>query len=376
MTKRMILMLVVATLLIAALGYFKLHQVQAAAKTGAFQPPPEAVTTIVAKEETWPSTLSVVGSTVAVHGVTVSADLPGTVDTITFDSGRFVHEGDVLLRLDTRQERAQLAALEAQRDLAKLNYARIQELANEGVVSRQDYDKSTAEQKQTEANVAEINATIQRKTIRAPFSGVLGIRQVNLGQYLSPGTAIVSLQALNPIYANFSVPQQVMGQMRPGQSVKVSTDDAGRHQFSGTGRVNALDSTVDESTRNVQVQATLANPENKLRPGMFVQVEIRVGSRQSVFPLPSSAISYAPFGDSVYIVTDLKGPDGKIYRGARQQFVKIAGSRGDQAGVVSGVKQGDEVVTSGAFKLRNGAAVAVNNQIQPGNDPSPKPEDN
>jgi membrane fusion protein, multidrug efflux system len=374
MAKRMILMLVAAALLVGALGYFKLRQVQAAVKGGAFQPPPAAVTTIVAKQETWPSTLSVVGTTAPVHGVTVSADLPGTVDTITFDSGKFVHEGDVLVQLDTRQERAQLAALEAQRDLAKINYGRTQQLVNEGVISRQDYDKSTAEQKQTEANVGEIKATIQRKTIRAPFSGILGIRQVNLGQYMSAGTAIVSLQALNPIYANFNVPQQVMSQMRPGQSVKISTDGASGREY--TGRVNALESTVDESTRNVQVQATLANSDNKLRPGMFVQVEVGVGAQRSLFPLPASAINYAPFGDSVYIVTDLKGPDGKTYRGVRQQFVKIAGARGDQVGIVSGLHQGDEVVTSGAFKLRNGAAVAVNNKIQPGNNPSPTPEDN
>jgi len=374
MAKRMILMLVAAALLLGALGYFKLRQVQAAVKGGAFQPPPSAVTTIVAKQETWPSTLSVVGTTAPVHGVTVSADLPGTVDTITFDSGSFVHEGDVLVKLDTRQERAQLAALEAQRDLAKINYDRTQQLVNEGVISRQEYDKSTAEQKQTEANVGEIKATIQRKTIRAPFSGILGIRQVNLGQYMSAGTAIVSLQALNPIYANFNVPQQVMSQMRPGQSVRISTDGASGHAY--TGRVNALESTVDESTRNVQVQATLANADNKLRPGMFVQVEVGVGAERTLFPLPASAINYAAFGDSVYIVTDLKGPDGKTYRGVRQQFVKIAGARGDQVGIVSGLNQGDEVVTSGAFKLRNGAAVAVNNKIQPGNNPSPTPEDN
>src|SRR5215831_14105839 len=211
MAKRMILTLVVVALVIAGLGYFKLRQVQAAIKQGAFTPPPEAVTTVVAKQETWPSTMSVVGSTVAVHGVTVSADLPGTVDKINFESGGFVHEGDVLVELDTRQERAQLAATEAQRDLAKINYARYNQLANEGVISRMDYDKAMAEQKQTEANVAEIRATIDRKTIRAPFTGVLGIRQVNLGQYLSAGSAVVPLQSLNPIYVNFGVPQQVAG---------------------------------------------------------------------------------------------------------------------------------------------------------------------
>src|SRR5690348_7181293 len=187
MAKRMVLTLVVVALFIAGLGYFKLRQVQAAIKQGAFTPPPEAVTTVHAKRETWPSTLGVVGSTVAVHGVTVSADLPGTVDKINFESGGFVHEGDVLLRLDTRQERAQLGAMEAQRDLAKINYARYDELLKQGVISKMDYDKASADQRQTEANVGEIKATIERKTIRAPFSGILGIRQVNLGQYLAAG---------------------------------------------------------------------------------------------------------------------------------------------------------------------------------------------
>jgi membrane fusion protein (multidrug efflux system) len=374
MAKRMILTLVVVALFIAGLGYFKLRQVQAAIKQGAFTPPPEAVTTVVAKPETWPSTLGVVGSTVAVHGVTVSADLPGTVDKINFESGGFVHEGDVLLQLDTRQERAQLSAMEAQRDLAKINYARYDQLLKQGVISKMDYDKASADQRQTEANVGEIKATIERKTIRAPFSGILGIRQVNLGQYLAAGAPIVSLQSLNPIYANFSVPQETISHLRPGEKVTITSDAVPGRKF--IGRVNALDATVDESTRNVQTQATLANPDGKLRPGMFVQVEVGVGANTQVYPIPASAISYAPFGDSVYIVTDLKGKTGNTYRGVRQQFVKVAGTRGDQAGVISGLNEGDEVVTSGAFKLRQGAAVAVNNKVQPSNNPSPKPEDN
>jgi len=374
MAKRMILMLVVAALFIAGLGYFKMRQVQAAVKSGSFQPPPVAVTTVVAQPETWPSTLSVVGSTVAIHGVTISADLPGTVDKINFDSGSFVHEGDVLVQLDTRQERAQLAAVEAQRDLAKISYNRALELAKQGVISRVEYDKASADQKQTEANVGEIRATIDRKTIRAPFSGILGIRQANLGQYLSPGSPIVSLQSLKPIYVNFSVPQQSLNQLRNGQNISVVANESKAQKF--TGRVNAIDSVVDESTRNVQVQATLANPQGTLRPGMFVQVEVGVGANRSVFPIPASSINSAPFGDSVYIVADLQGPDGKTYRGVRQQFVKVEGGRGDQVGVISGLKAGDEVVTSGAFKLRNNAAVAVNNKVQPGNNPSPKPEDN
>ena len=374
MAKRMILMLAVAAVVIVSLGYFKTRQIQAAVKASSFQPPPEAVTTVVVHEQTWPSTLSVVGTMAAVHGVTVSADLPGTVDQINFESGRAVQQGDILVELDTRQERAQLAAMEATRDLNKINYDRYQQLNKEGVISRMDYDKAVADQKQAEANVAEIRSSIDRKTIRAPFSGVLGIRQVSLGQYLAAGGPIVALQSVNPIYVNFNVPQENVGRVRVGEDVKLTADNLPGVTF--TGRVNALDSVVDSSTRNIQVQATVANPQGRLHPGMFVQVEVNVGASRSVLPLPASAINYAPFGDSVYVLADLKGPDGKTYRGVSQQFVKLQGSQGDQVGVVSGLKPGDEVVSSGVFKLRNGAAVVVNNSVMPENNPAPKPEDN
>ncbi|HKF20382.1 MAG TPA: efflux RND transporter periplasmic adaptor subunit [Candidatus Angelobacter sp.] len=375
MAKRMLLMLVVAAAFISALGYFKLRQVQAAVKAGSsFQPPPSAVTTIVAKRETWPSTVSVVGTMVAIHGVTVSADLPGVVEEIKFDSGKWVQAGEVLVELDTRQERAQLAAMEAQRDLTKINYARMEQLVHEGVISRMDYDKATADQKQADANAAEVRAAIARKTIRAPFSGELGIRQVNLGQYLAAGSPIVPLQSLSPIYVNFGIPQQVVSYVQAGHNVRITSDALPGLDF--TGHVTAIDSIVDQTTRNVQVQATLSNPGGKLRPGMFVQVEVGVGAKRSVLPLPASAISYAPFGDSVFVVTDVKGPNGQTYRGVRQQFVKVDGARGDQVAVVSGINPGDEVVTSGVFKLRNGAAIAVNNKVQPENNPAPKPEDN
>src|SRR5436190_6478594 len=287
MAKRMFLMLAVVAVALVSLGYFKTRQFQAAAKTHAFQAPPEAVTTVVARPATWPTTLSVVGNMAAIHGVTVSADLPGTVDKINFDSGRPVQQGEVLVELDTRQERAQLAAMEAQHDLAKINYARYNQLVNEGVISRQDYDKAIAEQKQTEANVAEVRASIDRKTIRAPFTGVLGIRQVNLGQYLSAGSAVVPLQSLNPIYVNFNVPQQVANQVRVGEIVRLTTDNLAGIEFNG--RVNAIDSVVDAATRNLQIQATVSNPQGKLRPGMFTQVEVGVGSKRSVIPLPASA---------------------------------------------------------------------------------------
>jgi membrane fusion protein (multidrug efflux system) len=372
MAKRMILMLVVTAAAIAALGFVKFRQFEAAGAASSFQPPPSAVTTITAQQVKWPVTLSVIGTVDAVQGVTVSADLPGIVARIAFESGMQVAEGDVLVELDTKQEQAQLAAAEAQHELARLNFQRLQDLVSEGAISRADYDHAAAEQKQSEARVGEILATIERKTIRAPFSGILGIRQVNLGQYLSGGSAVVPLQSLDPIYVNFGVPQQQAEHVRVGRQVRITAGDSGA---SFVGRVTAIDSTVDEATRNIQVQATLANPKVVLRPGMYVQTEVVAGASRSVVPLPATAISYAPYGDSVFVVTDLQGPDGQTYRGVRQQFVKVEGSRGDQVGVISGLNPGDEVVTSGGFKLRNGAAVQVNNEVQLPNNPAPKPED-
>jgi membrane fusion protein, multidrug efflux system len=369
----MFLMLGVTAVLLTALGFVKFRQVKTAVAMASYQPPPISVTSVVVKPEQWASTMDVIGTMEAVQGVMVSADLPGTVTKINFESGQAVKAGEILVELDTRQERAQLAALEAQRDLAGLNYARSEQLSKDGVISKVEYDRATADQKQTTANVGEIKATIERKTIRAPFSGVLGLRKVNLGQYLAAGNPIVQLQALNPIYANFGVPQQQLGQVKIGRGLRVTTENLAGQVF--TGKVTAFESVVDESTRNVQVQATLANPQGKLRPGMFVQVQVGVGTPRSVISLPASAINYAPYGDSVYVINDMKDQTGKTYRGVRQQFVKLEGSRGDQVAIVSGVNPGDEIVTSGVFKLRNGAAVQVNNKVQPGNNPAPKPED-
>jgi membrane fusion protein (multidrug efflux system) len=374
MVKRLILMLVIVLALVAGLGFVKYRQIQAAIAMGAsFAPPPSAVTTVVAQRATWPSNMQVIGTAQAIQGVTVSADLPGMVSKINFESGTAVHAGDVLVELDTREERAQLAAAESDRDLAKINYGREQQLVNQGVVPRSDFDNAEAAQKSTEAKVGEIKATIERKTVRAPFSGILGIRQINLGQYLAAGQAIVPLQSVNPIYVNFGVPQQSAPQMKAGGTLRVTSDDLPGVEF--TGHVTAVDSVVDSTTRNIQVQATLSNPQGKLRPGMFVQVQVRLGASREIIPLPASAINYAPYGDSVFVVTDLQDPKGNTYKGVRQQVVKVEGSRGDQVAVVSGLNPGEEVVSSGVFKLRNGAAVQVNNQVQPSNNPKPKPED-
>jgi len=303
--------------------------------------------------------------------VTVSADLPGTVERILFESGQAVRAGQVLALLDTRQEQAQLAAVEARRELARTNFERMQGLLNERVVSKAEFDQATAAFRQAEAEAGEIRAAIQRKTIRAPFSGILGIREVNLGQYLAGGDPLVTLQSLNPIHVNFGVPQQAAAQVRVGRMVRVTTD--GTPAIELTGRVTAIDSVVDEATRNIEVQATLENPARALRPGMFVQAELFLGREDSVRALPASAISYAPYGDSVFVVAELTDEQGRRYRGVRQQFVKLGPARGDQVAVVSGLKAGDEVVTSGVFKLRNGAAVEVDNSVRPANSPAPQP---
>ena len=376
MKKRMWIALFMMAVFVAAIGTLKFRQVRAAiAKNSSFQMPPEAVTTVVAKTTEWPANLKAIGTAVAVHGVVVSADLPGVVDRINFESGKTVKEGTVLVLLDMRQEKAQLAAAEAQLKLTRLSFDRLRGLRDKGVVAQADYDKAAADQSQAEAHVGEIGATIERKTIRAPFSGILGIRQVNLGQYLAAGDKIVPLQSLDPIYVNFSLAQQEVARIRPGGAVRVTADQSSGAPVTLLGKVTAVDSVVDSATRNVQVQATLANPEGKLRAGMFVEAEAILGVNTTVIPLPTSAISYAPYGNSVFIVSEMKGPSGIAFKGVQQQFVKLGASRGDQVAVVSGLKEGQEVVTSGVFKLRNGAAVEVNNKVQPGNNPAPKPED-
>jgi len=287
----------------------------------------------------------------------VTADLPGIVESITFDSGRNVKAGDVLVMLDTSQERAQLAAAQAAAELAKLNADRTQKLFEKQVISQAEFDQTNAELKQAEAHVGEIQAVIERKTIHAPFSGTLGIRRV---------------KSMDPVYVNFTVPQQQLAELRLGAPVRVSAESLAAGPI---GHITAINSQVDESTRNVQIQATFENPRGTLRPGMFVNVEVSVGSGEPVVALPASAISYAPYGNSVFVVAEMKSPRGQTYKGVEQRFVTLGAGRGDQVAVVSGVHAGDEVVTSGVFKLRNGAAVLVNNKVRPSNNPAPKPED-
>ncbi len=371
MRKRMIITLGLFLALVGALGLLKYRQIKIAMSMPWSQPP-EAVTTVVAKEESWVASQGAIGTVVAVQGVTVSADLSGVVHEIKFDSGRWVKEGEVLVRLDTSQERAQLAAAEAQLNLANVNLERAKELNEKQVISQAEFDRFDAEAKTAEANAEQYRATIARKTIRAPFSGILGIRQINKGQYLSGGDPIVPLQALDPIFVNFSVPQQDMKRLKVGDEVRVSVEG---DSVTVDGKISAINSLIDAGTRNVEMQASFKNSNQALRPGMFVEVQVMGETSSSVIALPVSAINYAPYGDSVFIVEDVTGQDGKTYKGVRQQFVKLGGGRGDQVAVLSGVKPGEEIVSSGVFKLRPGAAVEVNNTVIPSNDPAPKPED-
>lgn len=365
-------MLAVLIAFVVAIGLVRYGQVKAAmAGAAAFRPPPEAVTTAVAREDLWDQSIAAVGSLSAVHGVVVSADMPGIVSRIAFESGRHVEAGGVLVTLDTKQEQAQLRAAEAERELARVSLERMRGLRAKGVTSQAELDDAVAAFDAADARTGEVRAAIARKTIRAPFSGVLGIRQVNLGQYLESGAPVVPLQSLDPIYADFSVPQQEASRVRVGTQVIVRFDapDGGRAH----GTVTAIDSIVDEATRNVRIQATLPNPDGALRPGMYVETDTLVGTAKPIVSVPASSINYAPYGDSVFVLEDVTGPDGQAYRGVRQQFVRLGTSRGDQVAVLSGVTPGAEVVTSGGFKLRNGAAVQVNNDVQPSDDPTPRP---
>jgi len=374
MRRRMLQMLAVVVVFLAAIGLVKFLQIRAAiAGFKSFQAPPEAVTTVIAQRQQWQTTIDAVGSVAPIRGVTLSADLPGVVDQVLFESGAHVEEGQALVTLDTRQERAQLASAEAQSDLAKANLERSKKLLEQQLIAQADYDQVAALAKQAEANVNEMRAGVERKTIRAPFGGIAGIRQVNVGQYVHSGDPIVPLQSVSQVYVDFAVPQQQVSMLHAGNSVTALVGAGSETPV--TGHITAINPVVDDATRNVQVQATFDNPSGALRPGMFVSLKVGLGTHEPVIALPASAINYAPYGNSVFVVEQIKGPDGKTYRGVNQQFVKLGAGQGDLIAVVDGVKPGQEVVTSGVFKLRAGAAVVVNNKVQPSASAAPRPAD-
>jgi membrane fusion protein (multidrug efflux system) len=374
MSKGMYRMLAAVIAVVAILGFVKFQQIRAAMAAGkSWAPPPESVTTYTAAVDHWQGTFEAVGSVEPVQGVTLSADLSGVVHRIGFQSGAPVREGQMLVELDSRQERAQLASAQARLQLAKNNWERAKKLLETQAIAQAEADQQEALFRQAEASVNEIEATIQRKMIRAPFAGIAGIRQVNVGQYVNSGDPIVPVQSRDPIYVDFAVPQQTVRAIKVGAVV---TARAGENTGPAlTGKVTAINPVVQEDTRNVQVQATFRNPRGEVAPGMFVTVQVNLGGEAPIVALPVTAINYAPYGNSVFIVEQLKDPQGKAYKGVRQQFVKLGSARGDQVAILDGVKPGQEVATSGVFKLRSGAAVVVNNTVTPSNNPAPKPAD-
>jgi membrane fusion protein (multidrug efflux system) len=371
MTKRMLIMLGAVLLFVAVMGTWKVMQVRAGiAQFAKFAPPPAAVTTTVAKKERWQPALNAVGSLRAVNGITVSTDLAGIVSEISFQSGAAVKKGEMLIKLDTKQEDAQLRSAKARRDWASVTLERQRSLVTSGAASKSDYDSAESDYLQAMAAVDDAQALIARKTIMAPFDGLLGIRQVDLGQYLNVGVPIVQLQSIDPIYVEFALPQQNLEQIAVGKTLRLKAAGVTGNEF--TGEITAIDSRLDDSTRNLMVQGTVGNAEGKLRPGMFVDVEVLLPENE-VITVPSSSISYAPYGDSVFIVKDAQGADSKAGKEVQQQFVKLGPTRGDQVAIISGIKEGDEVVSSGVFKLRSGIPVQVNNSVQPGDESNPNP---
>jgi membrane fusion protein (multidrug efflux system) len=308
----------------------------------------------------------------AVQGVTVAAELPGKVVEIAFEPGAKVKKGDPLIRQDASSEEAQLPGAVAQAELTRTVLARDAEMLAKKIISQADYDVAVANHEQAVAQVNNIRAVIGKKTIRAPFGGRLGIRQVNLGQFLREGDPIVTLQSLDPIYVDFTLPQQELARLRTGLPVRVTCD-----AFPGLaidGRITAVNPLVDAETRNIRLQATVANPKEQLRPGMFVNASVGLPTRRNILAIPATAVLYAPYGDSVFVVADDK--EGKGGKALRQQFVRLGEKRGDFVAVNDGLKEGEDIVSTGVFKLRNGQAVVVDNRIAPPFRKSPRPENN
>jgi membrane fusion protein (multidrug efflux system) len=324
--------------------------------------PVETVTSAQVKEEDWAPVLSSVGSVSAVQGAIVSAELGGTVSEVGFESGAVAKKGDVLLRLDTSSEQAQLRTAEADLQLARADLDRSRGLATRKVISKAELDSAESKFKQKEGSVDNMRAMIAKKEVRAPFDGQLGIRQVNVGQMINPGQLVVPLQALDPVYVDFALPQQHHAKLSPGLEARVRTDAVSGREF--VGKLTAINPNVDPITRNVQVQATLANPDHVLP------------EKNKALVIPGSAISYAPYGDSVFVIEKKKDPkSGKESQTIRQQFVRVGEARGDFVSINNGLKAGETVVGTGVFKLRNGMAVTIKNDLAPKPQVNPTPVD-
>ncbi|HET6338369.1 MAG TPA: efflux RND transporter periplasmic adaptor subunit [Polyangiales bacterium] len=402
MAKKIILTALGLIVVVGALAGIKVMQFQAMSASAATAgPPPESVAVSEVKEVMWQPTIDAVGTITAVQGVTLSAEVPGTIKRIAFESGQIVKAGEVLVELDIVTERAQLQAAEANADLARTNLERDTSLEKSGSIAANQVKTSAATSKQSEAELARLKSIISKKTIRAPFSGRTGIRMVNLGQFVGNGDAIVSLQSPDPVYVDFSLPQQRLSDLTEGLEVRVVTDSFPNEEFNG--KVAAIQPELDAVTRNVKLRGELQNPKGQLRPGMFVRAQVVLPNSDKVVVVPATSIMYAPYGDSVFVVgppqakekaaaSDSekaadkdKAADGKSAAAekpadpnalvAEQKFVRLGATRGDFVAITKGLKPGEKVVVTGAFKLRNGAAVVINNALLPNLSETPKPND-
>jgi membrane fusion protein (multidrug efflux system) len=375
MIRRMILMLAVLGFVLG--GYFYFQQFKAKMIHGflaSMANPPQTVSTVTAATQTWQPEVEAVGSLRAVNGATLSLEVDGVVDRIGFKSGDDVQQGQVLLQLRADDDTAKLAALEASAALAQVNYDRDLRQFHAQAVSQAVVDSDNYNLKNARAQADEQRAVVAKKTLRAPFAGHLGIRAVDLGQYLNPGTAVVTLQALDPLFVDFTVPQQALSRVAVGQSVTAKVDTFPDETFQG--KIIAVNPTVDTDSRNVQMRASLPNPDHRLLPGMFATIGIEAGAPEQRITLPQTAITYNPYGSTVYLVEKNAdtGP-GQPALIARQSFVTTGLTRGDQVAVLTGVKPGDTVVSAGQIKLHNGAPVVVNNKVQTADNPAPIPVD-
>lgn len=375
MTKRMLIMLACAGLLFGGIfGYkaFKAHMMEKAMSTGHGQS--VTVSTTEAEMQTWQPELNAVGTVRAKQGVDVTTEIAGLVRGVYFASGEDVHEGQVLVQLNADADEALLNSLKAEAELARTTLARDKRQFAVKAISQATLDVSVADLKSKQAQVNQQAAIVDKKTIRAPFNGRLGISTVNDGQYLNPGDQIVTLQSIDPVYVDFFVPQQYIARIALGQAVTVTTDTYPDRKFDG--KITATNPKVDPQTRNIQIEATIPNPKHELLPGMFTSVQVQAGQTEHYITLPKTAVTYNPYGETVFVVEEAtQGPKGEPELTAKQVFVTVGRSRGDQVAILEGVKSGESVVTSGQLKLKNGSRVTINNEIQLSNEAAPQPTD-
>ena len=337
-------------------------------------PPPTTVTSAIVKQTDWQPILSAVGSISPVQGALISAEIPGMVAEINFESGKPVKKGDLLLKLDASSEIAQLRSAQADAELAKADFERARDLANRKVISKAELDAAESKYRQKKAMVDNMQAIIDKKEIHAPFDGVAGIRSVNPGQMVAAADPLVSLQTLDHVFVDFSLPQKDLGKIANDLPVRVTTDAFPGREFSGT--LSAINPAVDQATRNVKLQATLNNQDHALRAGMFAKVEVLLPEKNSVLYIPATSVAYAPYGDSVYVIEKKHNEETKQDELVlRQQFVRLGETRGDFVAVTEGLKAGQEVVSTGAFKLRNGMNVVIDNKLAPKGQLNPTPSD-